>query len=52
LGTRYVVVLGEDELRQGNVTLRDMVSGEQRRLTADEAKDEIAGAADAASVAE
>ncbi|MBM3246343.1 MAG: histidine--tRNA ligase [Candidatus Omnitrophica bacterium] len=30
LGSRFVVIIGEDELRKNTVTLKDMVSGEQR----------------------
>ena len=29
----YVVMVGEDELREGKFTLRDMKTGEQRKLT-------------------
>lgn len=36
LGARYVVILGEDELRSGTVTLRDMETREQRRVAEDE----------------
>lgn len=32
LGARYVAVLGEDELREGRVKLKDMASGEERLL--------------------
>ncbi|MDX8402156.1 MAG: histidine--tRNA ligase, partial [Mariprofundaceae bacterium] len=31
-GARVVVVLGEDELREGAVTVRDMATGEQRKV--------------------
>jgi histidyl-tRNA synthetase len=30
LGVRYTVILGEDELRGGTVTVRDMQRGEQQ----------------------
>lgn len=35
-GIPYVVIIGEDELSQGKVTLKDMKSGEQKTLTMDE----------------
>jgi len=33
LGAKYVLIIGEDELKKGVVTLKDMVSGEQREVT-------------------
>jgi histidyl-tRNA synthetase len=35
-GVRYVCVIGEDELRSGKVTLKDMETGEQQTLTMNE----------------
>ena len=32
----YVAIIGEDELADGTVTLKDMATGEQRRLTPDQ----------------
>jgi len=32
LGARYALILGEDELRQGAITLRDLAAGSQRSL--------------------
>ena len=37
LGIPFVALLGEDELAQGKVALKDMSSGEQQLLTAQEA---------------
>jgi histidyl-tRNA synthetase len=34
LGARYAIVIGEDELKADAVVLKDMVSGEQRRVAA------------------
>ena len=31
-GYRWAVILGEDEVQQGTVTLRDMESGEQETI--------------------
>ncbi len=36
-GASFAVIIGEDELRDGLVMLRDMSGGEQRRVTFDEA---------------
>ena len=41
LGVPYVLFLGEDEIAQGKVTLKDMRSGEQKLLTQGEAAAEI-----------
>ena len=41
LGARFVIILGEDELRSGVVTLRDMESGLQERVSLDLAVDRI-----------
>ena len=35
LGVRYVVILGEDELLRGEVTVRDMLSGNQEGVSVD-----------------
>ena len=37
LGVPYVVFLGEDEVNQNAVSVKDMTSGEQRTLPAGEA---------------
>ena len=37
LGVPYVVFLGEDEVRQGAVSVKDMISGEQNTLPLDQA---------------
>ncbi len=42
LGFQYVAILGEDEIRQGKISLKDMDSGEQLLLTKEEVKSEIA----------
>jgi histidyl-tRNA synthetase len=36
LNARYAAVIGEDELQEGSVTLKDMGSGAQRRISADD----------------
>ncbi len=36
LGARYVVIIGEDELRKSVLSLKDMKTGEQRELSEDE----------------
>jgi histidyl-tRNA synthetase len=33
----FVVLLGEDEIREGLVSVKDMQTGEQQKLTAEEA---------------
>ena len=33
LGSRYAVIMGEDEVKSGAVTLRDMMSGEQKTVS-------------------
>jgi len=42
LGIPYVVFLGEDEIAQGKVTVKDMITGAQEMLTAREAAARIA----------
>ena len=37
IGTPFTVLLGEDELREGILAVKDMASGEQRKLTVEEA---------------
>ena len=37
LGIPYAAFLGEDEIQQGKVTVKDLTSGEQQTVTADEA---------------
>ena len=41
LGVPYVILLGEDEIKQGKYTLKDMRSGEQQLLTQEEVFGEI-----------
>ena len=41
LGARLTVIIGEDELKAGEVTIKDMASGEQRRVKSAEAVAEI-----------
>jgi len=42
LGIPYVVLMGEDEITQNKVTIRDMVTGEQETLPPREAAEKIA----------
>ena len=44
LGVPYVVFLGEDEIAQGKVSVKDMASGEQELLTIEEAVDKVLAA--------
>jgi len=37
LGALFVVLLGEDEIREGLLSVKDMASGEQKKLSAEEA---------------
>ncbi|MCR5664080.1 MAG: histidine--tRNA ligase [Oscillospiraceae bacterium] len=46
LAIPFVVLLGEDEIAEGLVSLKDMTSGEQRKLTAAEAAARIRAAVD------
>jgi len=41
LGVPFAVLLGEDELAQGKCALKDMRSGEQQLLTAQEAAQKV-----------
>ena len=41
LKVRYVAILGEDEIKNNKVTLKDMVSGEQEMLTIEETIEKI-----------
>jgi histidyl-tRNA synthetase len=43
LGFSHAVVIGEEELRTGSVTLRDMAKGEQAQLSPDEAIRKLKG---------
>ena len=38
LAIPFVIFLGEDELREGKCSVKDMATGEQQTLTADEAE--------------
>ncbi len=42
LGVPFVLLLGEDELREGVVACKNMKTGEQQKLSADEAAEHIA----------
>jgi histidyl-tRNA synthetase len=42
LGVRFVIIIGEDELRNKVVTLKDMASGEQKEINSQELLKEIA----------
>ena len=44
LGVPYILLLGEDEITQGKVSLKDMRSGEQKLLDADEAAQAVLAA--------
>ena len=39
LGVRYAVLIGEDEVAAGDVTLKDMQTGENRRVSVQAARD-------------
>ncbi|MGH9780019.1 MAG: His/Gly/Thr/Pro-type tRNA ligase C-terminal domain-containing protein, partial [Candidatus Acidiferrales bacterium] len=41
LGARFAVILGEDELKAGTFTVRDMASGSQRSLSESELLKEL-----------
>ena len=41
LGVPYVILLGEDEIKQGKYALKDMRTGEQQLLTQEEVFGEI-----------
>ncbi len=47
IGVPFVLLLGEDEIAEGKVSLKDMASGEQQKLTAAEAAQQIRTAVDA-----
>ena len=47
LGIPFAAFLGEDEIAQGKVSLKDMTSGEQRLLDADEAAQAVLAALEA-----
>ena len=47
IGVPFVLLLGEDEIAEGKVSLKDMASGEQQKLTAAEAAQQIRAAVDA-----
>jgi histidyl-tRNA synthetase len=40
-GARWALILGEDELETGEVTIKDLTTGDQRRLARDKVLDEI-----------
>ena len=42
IGVPYLVLIGEDELAAGRVSLKNMKSGEQKLVTVEEAAEEIA----------
>ncbi len=41
LGVRFVIIIGEDELKKNAVTLKDMISGEQKEISSQELLKEI-----------
>jgi len=41
LGARYVLILGDDELKENTITLKDMLSGEQRKIRCEKLEEEI-----------
>ncbi|MBM3167494.1 MAG: hypothetical protein FJZ94_08635, partial [Chloroflexi bacterium] len=43
LGSKYVAIIGDDEVKSGLVTLRDMGTGEQRSVAMEELIKEIFG---------
>ena len=43
LGVPYILLLGEDEITQGKASLKDMATGEQALLTAQEAAERNQG---------
>ncbi len=43
LGVRYAVILGEDEISKGEVTVRDMASSEQEAVPVDSFLEKLAG---------
>ena len=47
IGVPFVLLLGEDEIAEGLVSLKDMTSGEQQKLSAAEAAEQIRAAVDA-----
>ena len=38
IGVPFIVLLGEDEIQEGVLAVKNMETGEQRKLTAEEAK--------------
>ncbi len=47
IGVPFVLLLGEDEIAEGLVSLKDMTSGEQQKISAAEAAQKIRAAVDA-----
>jgi len=43
LGMSYAIIIGEEELGEGKVTLRDMVSGEQRQMSFEDTTKSLKG---------
>ena len=41
IGVPYIAILGEDEIKEGAVSIKDMTSGEQKKLTYEQAVTEI-----------
>jgi histidyl-tRNA synthetase len=41
LGIKYTVIIGEEELKQNKVTLKNMITGEQELLSLEEAISKI-----------
>ena len=41
IGVPYIAILGEDEIKEGAASIKDMPSGEQKKLTYEQAVTEI-----------
>ena len=41
LGAKYAIIIGEDELKKNVVTLKDLASGEQKEVRAENLKEEL-----------
>ena len=41
IGVPYIAILGEDEIKEGAASIKDMTSGEQKKLTYEQAVTEI-----------
>ncbi|MFC1938011.1 His/Gly/Thr/Pro-type tRNA ligase C-terminal domain-containing protein [Chloroflexota bacterium] len=41
LGMHYTIIIGEDELKNGTVILRDMTTAEQKSVPADKIQEQL-----------